>query len=96
MDSYLKVRLVTGTDYDRHGSPDWSPDGKLIAYDAWKGTARQSPPQKGQPNPSTEYIEMGRWIPGFKAQDEMLDRHMKKYNLEEQDWRPEMYKKLEE
>jgi ribonuclease Z len=65
---------------------------------AWSvpGTAKQPPPQKGQPNPSSEYIEKGRWLPGFKAQDEMLDRHMKKYNLEEQDWRPEMYKKLKE
>ena len=65
---------------------------------AWSvpGTAKQPPPKKAQPNPSTEYIEKGRWLPAFKAQDEMLDRHMKKYNLEEQDWRPEMYKKLEE
>ena len=37
-DGSLK-RLVTGTDYDHHGSPDWSTDGKLIAYDAWKGSA---------------------------------------------------------
>ena len=65
---------------------------------AWPvpGTAKQPPPKKGQPNPSSEYIEKGRWLPAFKAQDEMLDRHMKKYNLEEQDWRPEMYKKLKE
>jgi ribonuclease Z len=65
---------------------------------AWSvpGTARQPPPQKGQPNPSTEYIEKGRWLPGFNAQDPMLDKFMKKYNLEEQDWRPEMYKKLKE
>jgi hypothetical protein len=48
------------------------------------------------PNPSTEYIEKGRWLPGFKAQDPMLDKYMKKYNLEEQDWRPEMYKNLKE
>jgi ribonuclease Z len=65
---------------------------------AWSvpGTARQPPPQKGQPNPSTEYIEKGRWLPGFKAQDPMLDKFMKKYNLKEQDWRPDMYKKLKE
>ena len=36
----------------------------------------------------------GGWVPAFKAQDEMLDRHMKKYNLQEMDWRPEMYKGL--
>ncbi|TNF87893.1 MAG: MBL fold metallo-hydrolase [Gammaproteobacteria bacterium] len=63
---------------------------------AWSvpGTARQPPPEKGRPNPSTEYIESGRWIPAFKAQDEMLDRHMKKYNLQDQDWRPAMYEKF--
>jgi ribonuclease Z len=65
---------------------------------AWSvpGTAKQPPPEKGQPNPSSKYIEKGRWLPGFKAQDPMLDKYMKKYNLEEQDWRPDMYKKLKE
>jgi ribonuclease Z len=65
---------------------------------AWSvpGTAKQPPPQRGQPNPSTDYIEKGRWLPGFKAQDPMLDKFMKKYDLKEQDWRPEMYKKLKE
>jgi len=64
--------------------------------DAWSvpGTAKQPPPEKGMPNPTSDYIEKGRWLPGFKAQDEMLDRHMKKYNLQELDWRPEMYEKL--
>ena len=64
---------------------------------AWSvpGTARQSPPEKGRPNPMTEFIEDGRWVPGFRAQDEMLDRHMQKYDLEALDWRPAMYKQLE-
>ena len=63
---------------------------------AWSvpGTARQPPPEKGRPNPSSEFTEKGRWVPGFKAQDAMLDRHMKKYNLQEMDWRPAMYKEL--
>lgn len=30
--------LVTGTEYNNHGSPDWSNMGQLIAYDAWKGS----------------------------------------------------------
>jgi len=66
--------------------------------DAWSvpGTARQPPPEKGRPNPSTPYIENGRWVPGFRAQDPMLDQHMKKYGLEDQDWRPAMYKALED
>jgi len=59
------------------------------------GTAQQPPPEKGRPNPTTDFIEKGRWVPAFKAQDEMLDRHMKKYNLQEMDWRPKMYKDLE-
>ncbi len=64
---------------------------------AWSvpGTARQSPPVKGQPNPTTKFIDQDRWVEGFKAQDKMLDKHMKKYNLQDQDWRPAMYKELE-
>jgi hypothetical protein len=34
-----------------------------------------------------DFIEQGRWVEGFKAQDKMLDEHMKKYNLEKMDWR---------
>ena len=65
--------------------------------EAWSvpGTAQQPPPQKGMPSPSTDYIESGRWLPAFKAQDSMLDQHMKKYKLENQDWRPAMYRDLE-
>jgi len=64
---------------------------------AWSvpGTAKQPPPEKGQPNPSSDFIEQGRWVEGFQAQDKMLDIHMKKYNLEKLDWRPAMYKELE-
>ncbi len=63
---------------------------------AWSvpGTAKQPPPVKGQPNPISDYIDSGRWMPAFRAQDEMLDRHMKKYNLQDQDWRPAMYEKF--
>jgi hypothetical protein len=39
-------------------------------------------------------MEAGRWEPAFRAQDKMLDKHMKKFNLEKQDWRPKMYKEL--
>ncbi len=64
--------------------------------DAWSvpGTARQPPPDKGRPDPMSKEIDSGRWVEGFKAQDPALDRHMKKYNLEEMDWRPAMYEKL--
>ena len=58
--------------------------------EAWSvpGTAKQPPPEKGQPNPMSDFIEQGRWVDGFKAQDRMLDEHMEKYQLQDQDWRP--------
>ena len=64
--------------------------------EAWSvpGTARQPPPQRGLPNPMSDDIKKGRWVPGFKAQDEMLDRYMERHNLEELDWRPAMYEEL--
>jgi hypothetical protein len=33
-------------------------------------------------------------VPGFRSREPMLDRHMKKHSLEDQDWRPAMYKAL--
>ncbi|MGI9481518.1 MAG: hypothetical protein ACR2OR_04070, partial [Hyphomicrobiales bacterium] len=64
--------------------------------DAWSvpGTAQQPPPEKGRPNPISKPIDAGRWEPAFRAQDRMLDEHMKKYNLEDQDWRPAMYEQM--
>ena len=58
---------------------------------AWavEGTTRQPPPQTGTPDPMSEFIKNGEWGPGFNAQNPMLDEHMKKYNLEEDDWRLE-------
>ena len=65
--------------------------------EAWSvpGTAQQPPPEKGRPNPMSDFISDGRWAEAFKAQDKMLDQHMQQYKLEKQDWRPAMYKKLE-
>jgi ribonuclease Z len=66
----------------------------LSTDDAWSvpGTA-MPPPEKG--HPTTPFIDAGRWVPGFKAQDRMSDEHMKRYNLKDEDWRPAMYKELE-
>ena len=36
----------------------------------------------------SDFIKGGEWGPGFNAQNEMLDEHSKKYNLQDQDWRP--------
>lgn len=64
--------------------------------DAWSvpGTAVQPPPDKDRPNPMSDAMEALRWLPGFEAQDDMLDRHMDAYGLQDKDWRPEMYEKV--
>ena len=68
----------------------------VSADDAWSvpGTAEQPPPDKSTPNPMSKELDASRWVPAFKAQDGMLDEHMKKYGLEDQDWRSAMYEKL--
>ncbi len=57
---------------------------------AWAvpGTAVKPRPDPGRPDPMSDFIKNGEWGPGFQAQDEMLDEHMEKYDLEDQDWRP--------
>lgn len=69
----------------------------VATEDAWSvpGTAVQPPPEKGRPNPISDYIDSGRWVEGFQAQDRMLDEFMEENNLQDQDWRPAMYEQLE-
>ena len=52
------------------------------------GPTRQPPPEKGRPSPMSDFIASGEWGPGFNAQNEMLDEHSRKFNLQDQDWRP--------
>ena len=61
----------------------------VVTRNAWAvpGTARQPPPQPGVPNPMSDFIKNGEWGPAFNAQNEMLDEHMKRYELQDQDWR---------
>ena len=69
---------------------DVSPD------EAWSvpGEAVQPPPEKGRPTEYTQWILDGRWDEGAQpAQKELLDNHMNKYNLQDQDWREQMMKK---
>ncbi|MEZ6122503.1 MAG: DUF1583 domain-containing protein [Planctomycetaceae bacterium] len=40
--SNLRRVSVPGADDPGHGSPDWSPDGKQILYDSWRGSANAS------------------------------------------------------
>lgn len=54
---------------------------------AVRGPTRQPPPEKGRPSTLSKFILEGEWGPGFNAQNRMLDEHMEKYNLQDQDWR---------
>jgi ribonuclease Z len=51
------------------------------------GPTRQPPPERGRPDPMSNFIKEGEWGPGFNAQNDMLDAHAKKFNLQDQDWR---------
>lgn len=51
------------------------------------GPTRQPPPQKGVPDPMSDFIKGGEWGSVFNAQNKLLDEHAKKYKLEKQDWR---------
>lgn len=53
------------------------------------GPNRQPPPEKGRPDPMSQFIKDGEWGPGFNAQNKMLDAHATKYNLQDKDWRPQ-------
>jgi hypothetical protein len=33
-------------------------------------------------------------LPAYEAQNEAMDKHMEKYNLQDQDWRPGMMKMM--
>ncbi len=52
-----------------------------------QGPTRQPPPERGRPDPMSDFIRQGEWGPGFNAQNEMLDEHAERYNLKDQDWR---------
>jgi len=62
----------------------------VVTPNAWavEGVTRQPPPQRGKPDPMSDFIKNGEWGPGFNAQNEMLDEYMDEYGLEKQDWRP--------
>jgi ribonuclease Z len=64
--------------------------------EAWSvpGESVQPPPEKGRPTEYTQWILDGRWDEGAQpAQKELLDKHMEKYNLQDQDWRKQLMKK---
>ena len=63
----------------------------VATKNAWpvEGTMRQPPPERGLPDPMSDFIKSGEWGPAFNAQNKMLDEHAERYNLQEQDWRPQ-------
>ena len=74
-----------------------TPDGieermAVITHDAWSvpGPSRQAPPEKGRRPVFSDFTNSGYWLPAYEAQNEAMDKHMEKYNLQDQDWRPGM------
>jgi len=69
----------------------------VITDDAWPvpGPTTQGPPQrKGRRPVFSDFTNAGYWLPAYKAQNKAMDRHMEKYNLQDQDWRPGMMKMM--
>ena len=61
---------------------------------ATEGPTKQPGPDPTRKSEFTEWTLKARWDEGIQpAQKEMLDRHMEKYGLQDQDWRKEMQKK---
>jgi len=64
----------------------------VITHDAWSvpGPTRQAPPETGRRAVFSDFTNAGYWLPAYEAQNEAMDKHMEKYNLQNQDWRPGM------
>jgi ribonuclease Z len=80
-----------------------TPDGikermAVITEEAWSvpGTAKQGGPVTGRRAVFSDFTNAGYWLPAYKAQNDAMDRHMEKYNLQKEDWRPGMFKMIEE
>lgn len=69
----------------------------VITEEAWPvpGPSRQGPPESGRRPVFSDFTNAGYWAPAYEVQNEALDRHMEKYNLQDQDWRPGMMKMIE-
>ena len=64
--------------------------------DAWSvpGPSRQDGPETGRRPVFSDFSNAGYWLPAYEAQNEAMDRHMKKYGLEDEDWRPGMMENI--
>ena len=69
----------------------------VITEEAWSvpGPTRQGPPEKGRRPVFSDFTNAGYWLPAYKAQNEAMDAHMEKYNLQDEDWRPGMFRMME-
>jgi ribonuclease Z len=68
----------------------------VITHEAWSvpGAGRQGGPESGRRPVFSDFTNAGFWLPAYEAQNEAMDRHMKKYGLENEDWRPEMMEQI--
>jgi ribonuclease Z len=69
----------------------------VITKDAWSvpGPTRQGPPQQEGRRPVfSKFSDSGYWLPAYEAQERAMDEHMNKYKLQDQDWRPGLYKQI--
>ena len=79
-----------------------TPDGvtermAVITDNAWAvpGPTRQGPPERAGRRPVfSDFSNTGYWLPAYEAQNEAMDKHMEKYNLQDQDWRPGLFKQI--
>ena len=79
-----------------------TPDGvtermAVITDNAWAvpGPTRQGPPERaGRRQVFSDFSNAGYWLPAYEAQNEAMDKHMEKYNLQDQDWRPGLFKQV--
>ena len=68
----------------------------VITHEAWSvpGPTRQAPPETGRRAVFSDFTNRGYWLPAYEAQNDAMDKHMEKYNLQDQDWRPGMMKMM--
>ena len=68
----------------------------VITEDAWSvpGPTRQGPPEQGRRPVFSDFTNAGYWLDAYEAQNDAMDRHMEKYNLQDQDWRPAMFEQI--
>ena len=70
----------------------------VITEDAWAvpGPTMQGGPETGRREVFSAFTNAGYWLPAYEAQNDAMDRYMKKYGLEDEDWRPGMMKDIKE